>query len=42
LFDHRGGTKLVLDQGPFATQARYEFHEAGWTETLDRLAGYLA
>lgn len=41
-FDHREGTKLVLDQGSFATQARYELHEAGWTETLDRLAGYLA
>lgn len=40
--DHGEGTKLVLDQGSFATQARYELHEAGWTETLDRLAAYLA
>lgn len=35
-------TELLVDQGPFATQARYELHEAGWTETLDRLAAYLA
>jgi uncharacterized protein YndB with AHSA1/START domain len=41
-FGHCEGTRLVLDQGPFATQARYELHEAGWTETLDRLAEYLA
>ncbi len=36
------GTKLVLDQGPFATEARYELHETGWTETLERLAQFLA
>jgi uncharacterized protein YndB with AHSA1/START domain len=41
-FDHREGTKLVLDQGSFATQARYELHETGWSETLDRLTEYLA
>ena len=40
--DHGGGTRLVLDHGSFATQARYELHQAGWTETLDRLAEYLA
>jgi len=40
--DHGDGTKLVLDHGSFATQARYELHQAGWTETLDRLAEYLA
>ena len=32
-----GGTRLVLDQGPFKTETRYELHRAGWTETLDRL-----
>jgi uncharacterized protein YndB with AHSA1/START domain len=32
------GTELVLDQGPFATEARYELHKAGWTEGLERLA----
>ena len=35
--DHREGTRLVLDQGPFATEARRALHEAGWTETLERL-----
>jgi uncharacterized protein YndB with AHSA1/START domain len=35
--DHREGTKLVLDQGAFATEARRALHEAGWTETLERL-----
>ena len=41
LDDHEG-TKLVLDQGPFATEARYALHEAGWTETLERLEQFLA
>lgn len=36
------GTRLVLDHGPFATQARYALHEAGWRETLDRLETSLA
>jgi uncharacterized protein YndB with AHSA1/START domain len=40
--DHREGTKLVLDQGPFATDARHTLHEAGWTETLERLEQFLA
>ena len=40
--DDRDGTRLVLDQGPFATEARYALHEAGWTETLERLAQFLA
>lgn len=39
--DDREGTRLVLDQGPFATEARYALHEAGWTETLDRLVQFL-
>ena len=30
-------TELILDQGLFATKARLELHEQGWTETLDRL-----
>ena len=41
-FDHLDGTKLVLDQGFFATEARYGLHQAGWTDTLDRLAAFLA
>ena len=40
--EHPEGTKLVLDQGPFATQARRALHETGWTETLDRLARFLS
>ena len=40
--DDPEGTRLVLDQGPFATDARYALHEAGWTETLERLAQFLA
>ena len=41
-FDHRDGTRLVLDHGAFTTQARYELHETGWSETLDRLADFLS
>ena len=40
--DDGGGTRLVLDQGPFATEARHALHEAGWTETLERLEWFLA
>jgi uncharacterized protein YndB with AHSA1/START domain len=31
------GTRLVLDQGPFKTAARWELHRDGWTETIERL-----
>ena len=41
-FDHPDGTRLVFEQGSFATQARYELHQVGWSETLDRLATYVA
>jgi uncharacterized protein YndB with AHSA1/START domain len=37
-----GATEVALIQGPFATEARRELHEAGWTESLARLAGHLA
>jgi len=30
-------TRLVLEHGPFKTEARYELHRAGWTEGLERL-----
>lgn len=36
------GTRLVLDHGPFRTGERYELHEAGWIDTLDRLEAWLA
>jgi uncharacterized protein YndB with AHSA1/START domain len=42
LFDHAHGTRLVFEQGSFATPARYELHETGWSETLDRLAEFLS
>jgi uncharacterized protein YndB with AHSA1/START domain len=35
------GTLLVLDQGPFATEARRALHETGWAETLDGLEWFL-
>ena len=31
------GTRVVLDQGPFKTEARWALHRDGWTETLERL-----
>ena len=31
------GTELVLDQAPFATEARLALHEGGWIESLARL-----
>jgi uncharacterized protein YndB with AHSA1/START domain len=40
--DDGEGTRLVLDQGPFATEARHTLHETGWTETLERLHRFLA
>ena len=35
------GTLIGLDQGPFATEGRFELHRAGWTDTLERLASFL-
>jgi uncharacterized protein YndB with AHSA1/START domain len=40
--DHSGGTRVVVDQASFATEARLSLHEAGWTDTLDRLEQHLA
>ena len=40
--ERAGGTSLVLDQGPFATEARRALHETGWTETLERLERHLS
>lgn len=34
-------TRLVLEQGVFATDARHDLHHAGWRETLDRLEAWL-
>jgi uncharacterized protein YndB with AHSA1/START domain len=30
-------TRVVLDQGPFKTPARWALHRDGWTQTLGRL-----
>ena len=35
-------TRLVVVQGPFATEARRALHTQGWTETLDRLQQLIA
>jgi uncharacterized protein YndB with AHSA1/START domain len=40
--EHDGGTKVVLDQGPFSTEGRRALHEAGWSESFDRLRRFLA
>jgi uncharacterized protein YndB with AHSA1/START domain len=31
------GTRVVLDQRPFKTEARRALHRDGWTDTLERL-----
>lgn len=36
------GTRVVVDQGPFKTEARYELHRAGWTDAIARLARAVA
>lgn len=36
-----GKTHLTLHQAFFASKASRDGHEAGWSETLDNLAGYL-
>jgi uncharacterized protein YndB with AHSA1/START domain len=40
--DHGEGTKLVLEQGPFRTEARRALHERGWTDSLERLEKFLS
>jgi uncharacterized protein YndB with AHSA1/START domain len=37
-----GGTRVVLDQGPFKTEARHTLHQYGWTEGLERLEQFLS
>ncbi len=39
---HGDGTRVVLDQGAFETEARLALHDAGWTESLERLEQSLA
>jgi uncharacterized protein YndB with AHSA1/START domain len=42
LRDRGGAAEVTLTHGPFATEARRELHEAGWADTLGRLAGHVA
>jgi uncharacterized protein YndB with AHSA1/START domain len=37
-----GETEVTVSHGPFVTEARRELHEAGWEDTLARLATYVA
>jgi uncharacterized protein YndB with AHSA1/START domain len=41
LRERAGATEIELTHGPFATEARRELHEAGWTDTFARLARHL-
>ena len=40
--DHDEGAMVILDQGPFRTEARHALHEAGWTDCFERLEAALA
>ena len=40
--EYGDGTRLILEQGPFATRDRHALHETGWMQTLDRLERFLA
>lgn len=42
LLDDPLGTRLTVEQGAFATEARRALHRQGWSESLDRLGAYLA
>jgi uncharacterized protein YndB with AHSA1/START domain len=35
-------TELAFNQGDFATERRRAFHEAGWTETLNKLEEFVS
>jgi uncharacterized protein YndB with AHSA1/START domain len=35
-------TEVLLDQGPFKTEARRELHRDGWTDSLDKLEQLLS
>ena len=39
LDDLDGATVVSLVHGEFATAARFDLHQDGWTETLEKLAG---
>jgi uncharacterized protein YndB with AHSA1/START domain len=41
LREANGATDLELVQGLFATEARRDLHQAGWADSLARLASHL-
>jgi uncharacterized protein YndB with AHSA1/START domain len=42
LLDLGGSTRLIVDQGAFATEPRRELHEHGWSDSLQRLQTWLS
>jgi uncharacterized protein YndB with AHSA1/START domain len=42
LAERDGKTKMTLRQGPFQSTESREGHREGWSESFDRLEGYLA
>jgi uncharacterized protein YndB with AHSA1/START domain len=42
LVDLGGSTRLIVEQGAFATQPRRELHEHGWSDSLQRLQTWLS
>jgi uncharacterized protein YndB with AHSA1/START domain len=40
--DAPGGTEIVLTHTRFANQQMVDGHNKGWTESFDKLAGFLA
>lgn len=40
--DRGDATEVALAQGPFTTEARRALHRDGWTDTLDKLADFVA
>lgn len=42
LRDRGDATEVIVEHGPFATEARHALHEEGWTDSLDRLQEVVA
>ncbi len=42
LGDRGDATEVVVEHGPFATEARRALHDEGWTDCLDRLEEVVA
>lgn len=42
LMDLGGSTRLSMEQGTFATEARRALHEQGWSDSLERLRALLS